>query len=385
MHRPARSLFCIALIGSATFIIVSMEAFRQNPLQASLEKRSGTGGYPLIADSVLPILQDPNSVEGREALGIPGTENPELSQVKFVPFRLRPGDDASCLNLYAPQEPKVLGASHSFLTSGRFSFQDSLASTPDEKRNPWLLLESAPKDGIIPAIGDANTIRYILHLSLGRVLTLRGSDGQPVHLRLVAALHESVLQGEVIISEANFLRAFPDQEGYRFFLLEVPPASVPSVTQHLTEGLADWGFNIESTQDRLASYLQVENTYLSTFQSLGALGLILGTAGLASVLLRNVLERRHELALLRAVGYRKQVLSAIIVAENLVLVICGLACGALCALLSIIPALHTRAAPFPVAMVAVLLLAVLFVGLTSSLLAVVAALRSPLIDALRSE
>ncbi len=385
MHRPARSLLCIALIGSATFIIVSMEAFRQNPQSGSMEKLSGTGGYPLMADSALPILQDPNSSEGRETLGLPGPENPELSQVKFVPFRLRPGDDASCLNLYAPKEPRILGAPHAFVAGGRFLFQDSLASTPNEKKNPWLLVESTPQDGTIPAIGDANTIQYILHLSLGSVLTLRGSTGVPVRLRLVGALQESVLQGELIVSEANFLRAFPDQEGYRFFFLEVPPANVASVTQKLTENLADWGFNIESTQDRLAGYLQVENTYLSTFQALGALGLILGTAGLASVLLRNVLERRQELALLRAIGYRKPVLSAIIVAENVVLVICGLACGALCALLSIIPAVHTRAAPFPLSMMAMLLIAVLLVGLTSSLLAVVAALRSPVVTALGSE
>ena len=39
----------------------------------------------------------------------------------------------------------------------------------------------------------------------------------------------------------------------------------------------------------------MENTYLSTFQTLGGLGLVLGTFGLAAVLLRNVLERRREL------------------------------------------------------------------------------------------
>ena len=57
---------------------------------------------------------------------------------------------------------------------------------------------------------------------------------------------------------------------------------------------------LRSVPDRIAAFHRVENTYLSTFQSLGALGLLLGTAGLAAVLLRNVLERRRELALLRA-------------------------------------------------------------------------------------
>ncbi len=385
MHRPGRSLLCIALIASATFVTVSVEAFRREPDVTTLDRASGTGGYPLLADTDLPMVFDPNSAEGREALGIPKTEVPELARVKFVPFRARPGDDASCLNLYAPQEPRILGASRSFIHEARFSFQDSEASTPEQRSNPWLLLESDFQDGAIPALGDANTIQYILHLGLGRELTVRGSAGTTVRLRLVAELRDSILQGELLISEANFLRVFPDREGYQFFLLETPEADAASLIRPLEEHLSDWGLSVESSRERLASFHRVENTYLSTFQSLGALGLVLGTIGLATVLLRNVLERRQELALLRAVGYRRQVLAGLIVAENAGMMICGLACGTACALVSIFPALNTRGTPFPAAMVGFILIAVLIVGLTSSLLAAVAAFRSPLLEALRSE
>jgi ABC-type antimicrobial peptide transport system permease subunit len=89
---------------------------------------------------------------------------------------------------------------------------------------------------------------------------------------------------------------------------------------------------------------------------MGALDLVPGTAGLAAVLLCNVLERRHGLALLRAAGSRRQVLSAIIIAENGVLMICGLGCGTISALLSIMPALHARGAFFPPAMVSLILI-----------------------------
>ena len=113
--------------------------------------------------------------------------------------------------------------------------------------------------------------------------------------------------------------------------------------------------------------------------------MVLGTLGLATVLLRNVLERRRELALLRAVGYRGGILAAITVAENMLLMILGLAAGTLCAFTAILPALHARGGSFPLPMVAILLVAVLLAGLASSLLAVIAALRSPLLPALRSE
>ena len=44
----------------------------------------------------------------------------------------------------------------------------------------------------------------------------------------------------------------------------------------------------------------------SIFQLLGGLGLLLGSVGLGVVVLRNVLERRGELAILRAVGFRRR-------------------------------------------------------------------------------
>ncbi len=385
IHRPGRSLLCVALIASATFIIVSVEAFHQDEHNISLETTSGTGGYPLIASSALPIVLDPNSTVGREALGIIDSSVPAFDQVTFIPFRVRPGDDASCLNLYAPQEPRILGVSPTFTADARFSFRDSLASTAEEEKNPWLLLESQPLDGIIPAIADANTIQYILHLAVGDELIVHRGNGEPVHLQLVAALRDSIFQGELLISEANFLRAFPEQEGFRFFLLDVPAEKSASLIPLMEERLADWGFAVESSRERLAAYHQVENTYLSTFQSLGILGLVLGTVGLATILLRNVLERRKELALLRAVGYDQRILSGIIVTENLVLVIWGLVCGGICALLSILPALQARGVAFPVLMISLILFIVLIVGLASSILAVLAALRTPLLDALRSE
>jgi putative ABC transport system permease protein len=385
MHRPGRSLICACLIASAIFIIISMEAFRHDSQRISLEPQSGTGGYPLVAESALPIIHDPNSEEGREAIGLDGVPSTHLTGVQFTSFRERPGDDASCLNLYAPQELKILGAPPKFIASGRFSFRDSLATNEQEQKNPWLLLESSSDPSIIPAIADANTIQYSLHLSVGSEITAKTSSGKSVRLRLVASLKNSIFQGELLIAESMFLRIFPEHQGYKFFLLDVPQNRAGGLIKPLQEALSDWGVTIESTQERLAAYNRVENTYLSTFQSLGALGLVLGTAGLATILLRNVLERQRELAILRAVGYPKRILSGIIVAENLALLVWGLASGSLCAFLAIIPALQSRGAAFPFATSGLILLSVLAAGLASSLFAVIAALRAPLLSALQSE
>jgi putative ABC transport system permease protein len=383
-HRPARSLLPVALIASATFIIVSVDAFRKDSRDDQADRRSGTGGYALVATSALPVLSDPATAAGREALGIGSAEAPDLA-ASFVSFRRRPGDDASCLNLYAPGEPAILGAPRAFLAEGRFAFAASLAATTDEQRNPWKLLDKAQGDGVIPVIGDANSLEYSLHLAVGEETVLRDGAGAPARLRVVAALKDSLLQGALIVSEANFLRLFPGQEGYGFFLVDVPAARMASVVDPLIERLAGWGMRVELARERLAAYHRVENTYLSTFTSLGGLGLVLGTFGLLAVLLRNVLERRAELALLRAIGYRERTLAAMVVAEHVLLMVGGLACGTLSALVAIAPALAARGGAVPVAMVGLLLVAVTAAGLISSLLGGMVVLRSPLVAALRSE
>jgi ABC-type antimicrobial peptide transport system permease subunit len=364
-YRPGRSILCIALIASATFLIVALDAFRRDPNSA------GAGGYPLFAESALPLIHDPNTAARREALNLP-----RLESVEFVPFRLRTGDDASCLNLYQPRNPRILAAPASFLRNARFPFQETV--TPAS--NPWLLVETPPADGVIPAIADANSMTYALHLKLGEVFTLGETK-----FRIVAALEDSLFQGELLISESNFLRLFPDVEGYRFFLIKAPSEKGREVTATLEQSLSDYGFDVQPTESRMAGFHQVENTYLSTFRSLGALGLVLGTVGLAAILLRNVLERRRELALLRAVGYRPANLAVIVLAENVLLLLAGLGTGTVCALLAIAPAVRLRGGHLPAVSLGVMLTAVLITGIVASLVATAASLRSPLLASLRSE
>jgi ABC-type antimicrobial peptide transport system permease subunit len=384
-YRPSRSVLCITLIAFSTFIIVAVDAFRRSYTGASQDKKSGSGGFPLMAESLLPLVHDPNTKLGRELLNIESDAGlPSLAQVTLTRFRLRPGDDASCLNLYAPGNPRVLGATEQFISSNRFAFQNSLANTNEEKANPWLLLDRKLAEGVVPVIADANSLTYVLHKKVGDELLLTRNEG-PVRVRFVGALADSVFQSELIVSEKNFMRLFPDQAGYRFFLIDAPERDTATVTATLEDRLADYGFDAVSTGERLANFHRVENTYLSTFQMLGGLGLVLGTLGMAAVLLRNVFERRKELALLRAVGYNSTHFATMVFAENALLLVLGLFTGAFCALLAIAPVFFERGGSLPNISLGFLLLAVLLSGLIASLVATWAVLRSPLLPALRAE
>jgi putative ABC transport system permease protein len=374
-YRPARTVLCVTLIASAAFIIVAVDAFRRSGAVAH-DQKSGSGGFPAVAESLVPIVHDVNTVEGREALNLNNTnEETALKDVRLVSLRMRPGDDASCLNLYQPRNPKIVAPPDAFLRENRFSFQNSIDA---DEQNPWLLLNREFPDGAIPVIGDANSLNYVLHLKVGEDFVM-----DQTRLRVVASLADSIFQSELIMSEKNFLRLFPSEQGYRYFLIDAPNASGAATV--LEDRLSDFGFDAQSTEERLASFHRVENTYLSTFQLLGGLGLALGTLGMAAVLLRNVLERRRELALMRAVGYNSSHFAVMVITENVLMLCLGLAVGFVCALLAIAPVLLERGGKGPNISLGLLLLAILVSGAAASLVGTIAALRSPLLPALRAE
>ena len=381
--RPTRSVLSAALIAFACFVIVAVAAFRRDASGLSLDRASGTGGFVLMAESVAPLMHNPNTQRGREELSLTGFD--ELTDSHVARFRLRPGDEASCLTLYQPKNPRLVAPEASFLADNRFTFAQALATTDDERRNPWLLLNKRFDDGAVPAIADQTSLTYVFHLALGDDFVFTPEGGNPIRLRIVATLADSVLQSELMIGEHDFVRLFPTHEGYRVWLIEAPEQRAAALTTLLEDRLSDMGMDVVDTRARLASYHQVENTYLSTFQALGALGLLLGTLGLAAVLARNVLERRREIALLGAVGFTRHHTRTLVASESLLLVGTGVVIGTIAALVAIAPAVVERASSIPFGSLAVLLVAVVATGLLASLAAVRLATSTRVVEALSTE
>lgn len=362
---PTRSVLSAALVASAAFVIVVVALMRHDVTSQEPERDSGDGGFRFVATSDLPLYQDQvDDLEGVYA------------------FRVKPGQDASCLNLYRPSEPTLLGAPPALIGRGGFAFQGTLAETPEEEANPWLLLDKEFPDGAIPVFGDMNSVMWILHLGLGQTLAVEDSAGRQRTLLIAGLLSRSIFQSELILSENSFLDLFPDRGGFNVLLVD---STNPQAGLALEEQFAELGLDAQTTADRLAGYLVVENTYLSTFLTLGGLGLLLGTLGLAVVMVRNVLERRSELALLQAVGFGRPSISRLVLAENAFVLVFGVLIGAGTALLASLPHLWSGLAEPPWTSLLLTLALILAVGLTAGAVAAGASLRQPLLPSLRRE
>lgn len=387
-RRPTRSALTTSLMAAACFLIIAISAFRLAP--SSL----GTGGFDWLLESGRPIYADLTDKESLKRLM--GSAAERLSDATILPLRVQDGDDASCRNLYQAARPRILGVSPTmvdyFDDQEGFAWAATAAKTDDEKKNAWRLLQkhetaaAANVKAPIPVVLDKNTAMYSLQLygGIGQEFALEYDRVGSVTFEVVGLVANSILQGNLLVSEAELLSRFPDVSGYRMFLAKTPTNAQESVDL-LESTFGDEGLDAKSTMALLADLMAVQNTYLSTFQSLGALGLLLGVVGLAIAQTRNVLERRGEFALLQSIGFTRRKLGSMVLAENGVLMLLGLGVGILAALITVLPHILVGGAQIPWRSLGLSLLAVLAAGVIASLVTVRAAARAPLIAALRGE
>ena len=328
-RNKGRSLTVVILFALGTFIVVSTGSNKLDLFASAQNKTSGTGGFLYFAETTMPVLYNLNDKEKRAEEGI-------SQDFTAVQFRKVEGDDASCLNLNRTSQPVILGVDPQAL-KGRFSFAAKMKGLGDI--DPWMALDQTYDDGTIPAIADQTVIQWGLGKKEGDVLLYQNELGDTLRLKLIAGTKPSIFQGYVIISNKNFLKNYPSSSGSQIFLIDGKPENAQKIGDELQSVFRDYGWQMESTAKRLVQFYSVTNTYLSIFLALGALGLILGTIGLAVILARTLLERRREIAVMQAIGFNNKPLFRIITTEYLTLLFAGVLIGFLAAVVATLPAL----------------------------------------------
>ncbi len=394
-----RGVLSAALLSLAVFLITAISAFQIDPGQFGVSRLSGNGGFVLIAQSLRAIDHDLNTEEGRAAVQLVLPE--EIARrTRVFALRVKPGDDASCLNPYRVRRPRILGVPDSLIERGGFAFAHAA-----NRDHPWQALRGAgvagslpPSDaGAVPVILDQNTAMYSLHLweGIGQEFEIDDGSGGRIRMKIAGLLENSIFQGELLIAESAFTQLFPSEAGYRYFLVESDfdqgrstgrssAASIETVRHAWETSLTDYGVETQTTIERLAELAAVQNTYLSTFRSLGGLGLLLGSVGLAVVQWRTLLERRGELALLLATGFSRRRLTAVVLFETWLLLGAGCAVGLASAAIATVPHAAARAST-PWTAIALLAVAMFLIGSLVAGVSAAVVLRRPPWSVLRRE
>ncbi|MBN1516093.1 ABC transporter permease [Candidatus Sumerlaeota bacterium] len=376
-RRAGRSAASAGILACGVFLVFAVGANRQSALTDADDPASGTGGFALYGESALPVYHDLNSAEGRDFFGLNAKA---LEGARVIALRLHEGDDASCLNLNRAQQPRLLGVDPAAL-KGRFTFAQTLDGAPMD----WDALNFDAGPQTVAAVGDANSVKWILGQKLGGRLRYVDSRGQEFDVVIVGLLSKSLLQGSLLIAESKFTQRFQNSAGYKMFLIDTPSNHAGAVAKELTRALSDKGMELRPAYERLAEIQSVENTYLAIFLAFGWLALLLGGVGFGVVALRNLEEREGELALMRAVGFSCGQLRLMALSEYGALLALGVICGAIAAALSVWPAISAPGAHVEIAPLLMQAASIFFIGIVAILFAVELALRRPLQNALRRE
>ncbi len=376
-RTPGRIQAVAVIVACGVFMVVAVGSSQKNPLKNSEARSSGTGGYALLAQTTIPISVDLDSQEAITRFAL----DPELMRdVSILSVRVHEGDNAGCLNLNKPVNPAILGISVVELVKNK---PFTIVKTEKGLKADWQILEG--EGAVTPVITDQSAILWSLGKKLGDRIPYPDQRGGQCELELAGGLNNSILQGYLIISEERFKELFPEDSGYRFFLIDCQPDKIQALETMLQRSLADVGIDIERSADRLGRLYALENTYMTIFMQLGGLGMILGTVGMAVVVFRNVMERRSELALLKAVGFTSKKITAMLIHEHRLAFGYGVGLGAVSALIAVLPGMIEWGSGFPWRSIITILVIILVCGIIWIMVATHLALRGRLVGALRDE
>jgi ABC-type antimicrobial peptide transport system permease subunit len=372
-RRRGRSLSVAGLLACGCFLVFSVSSMREDLTAHSGERWSGTGGFELYAEATVPLQDDP-------AVSL------DAEDIRAVPLRVHDGDDASCLNLNYAQTPRLLGVNADTL-SALHAFLPQ-----DDDENLWGLLNLELEGNAVPAlVGDSDTAMWGLRkktgIENGDLLIYSDESGNEVTLKLVGQLpmRLSVFQGTILISEDAFTRLYPSESGFRVFLIDTAPAEAEDAASILKRVYERHGMDVVPALQRLREFYVVQSTYLAMFLVLGGLGLTLGGAGMGIVVLRNVLERRREIAVLQALGYERRTVLQMLFTEHGLLLLAGMGVGVIAAAVSMVPAVLVTESYVSLPFQLALLLLVLLCGVACTAIALFAALEKDILPALRHE
>lgn len=352
--NQSRSMAVIVLLALGAFTILITGANRKTFYGTEQNAQSGTGAYLFWVESSLPILHDLNTSNEYD------NELIRDSVISFVQFHQLEGDDASCLNLNQVNQPQILGVDP-YVFDQKKAFAFAQLDKSIDANNPWIDLEKNLGENIIPAYADQTVITWGLKKKIGDTLYYKSEAGETVSMVLMGGLNPSIFQGNLLIADSYFTKYFPAVAGSKTLLVDAPFAQDSTIRTYLNQNFTDFGIDIMRASDRLAEFNSVTNTYLTVFMILGGLGVLIGTIGLGIVLLRNMLDRRHEIALMQAMGFAKNKIFKIIFWENFILLIAGLFIGLLSAFIGILPSLLSKSLEMQASMI-VIILAIIFVN-----------------------
>ena len=300
------------------FTIFAVGLNRQQVTDAQ-KPTNATGGYSLWAETTVPVYYDLNTAEGRHQLSLDALP----SGISIMQTLRLGADDASCLNLNKVTQPTILGVDMEQLQHSTFEIlQGDMAFTDYSKTN----------GDAYPVLVDQESLMWSLGMTVGDTLHYQKANGQPVNFIIAGALATGIFQGYALMDKQLFKEVWPEISGSEVMLIKTEQSQ--EVSTLLSQALNEYGIRVMTTAQRLNTFNELVNTYLSIFLSLGGIGILLGILSFIIVIRKNLLVRQSDIRLYKSIGYAPERIEGLLFRENVMLPLYAVCSGTVAALLS---------------------------------------------------
>jgi len=326
-HKRFRTAMTISIFAMVLFTIVAVASIGSG-FSSSLGDmvQSESGGYTMAGFSENPISDMPAVIFANSTL------SSEVSTV--IPFysalaHVTPsGGSHGGFFARIASTPTGLPSREDFYTTNQYNFSDT-----QDGMNPtqvWQTLETDPTAAVVSGDYGASGFQFGPsgpHMVVGEGLNLTTqTSNSTLHVHIVGTLSESILS-VILLNPSAMTRTLGANQTSLFLIGTSPRGSAQQTIYDLKREFYPYGLQLLDFQQVFDNGLQFTIAFIDILEIFVGIGLIVGIAAIGILALRAVVERRSEIGMIRALGFRKSQVLAAFLTEYSFLSLLGIAMG----------------------------------------------------------
>ena len=317
--RTGMTMFIFALIIFAIIVMSMIVGIFNTNIDAMIEEQSG--GYEILglSDQGRPILDIKQEIINNENLDIEDFDYIDSAYLGMVSSLSEDGNRT--------RRRSVIGIDQDFVDNNLFGFSDYLEEY-DSKHEVWQAVLNDPTLIVTNAPPDSFGMPMGRGLELNSTVNLVNKEGEPTEKRVIGLMNQSAING-LFMSKETVSNEFDIASNTLFFFSVKEGVDADQLARNLERELFRFGFQPIVIDTVLREALAAQFMFFNLFSGYMGLGLVVGIAGLGIISLRAVHERRLEIGMMRAIGFKRRMIRYVFLIENSFITLAGIILGSL--------------------------------------------------------
>jgi ABC-type antimicrobial peptide transport system permease subunit len=207
---------------------------------------------------------------------------------------------------------RVIGVTEEFKSYNTYGFNDvdwdlleERGITGREDEDVWSILKESDLIIVDSTIGENQFGPPGLGRKAGDVLKIEIENGTSVERRIAAITDQFAISG-IFTNPDIAARDYNTTQKNLHMIRVKDEGDIGLISDGLRRSLISYGFITIEVKEFVREILSFQNSFFDLFNAYLSLGLIIGIVGLGIVTLRSVYERRHEIGMMRAIGFKRR-------------------------------------------------------------------------------